>query len=48
MYCGNSPDMKKLVENGLMEFAGKAAWCPDEYFRLTKTGRELVDAFKGK
>ena len=44
MYCGGSPDMQKLVDAGLMEFAGKKAMVPDPYFRITAKGREALKA----
>lgn len=39
MYCGDSPDMQELVRLGYMASAGRVAWCPDEYFRITAAGR---------
>lgn len=41
-YCGDSPDMRKLVEMGLMESAGRKSFVPDEYFKLTAKGREVL------
>jgi hypothetical protein len=41
-YCGDSPNMQALVAAGLMVSLGKAAWCPDEYFGITKEGREAL------
>lgn len=41
MFCGDSEDMRILVEKGLMKSAGKAPFCPDEYFTITKKGEEL-------
>jgi len=43
-YCGDSPDMQKLVEAGLMVSAGKKSFVPDEYFRMTGLGRDIVRA----
>jgi len=43
-YCGDSPDMQKLVEAGLMVSAGKKSFVPDEYFRMTGLGRDIVCA----
>jgi len=40
LFCGDSPAMQELVEAGLMESAGRAGWCPDEFFRITPAGRE--------
>ena len=42
-YCGDSPDMQKLVELGLMESAGRLSFVPDEYFRLTSAGRRWME-----
>jgi len=42
LYCGDSPDMQKLVANGLMASAGKKSFCPDEYFRMTAKGRDFL------
>ena len=42
LYCGDSPDMQKLVEAGLMECAGQKSFVPDPYFRLTGKGREAL------
>ena len=42
LYCGDSPDMQILVAAGLMESAGKKSFVPDEYFRLTRKGRDLM------
>jgi len=48
IYCGDSADMQALVRLGYMASAGRVAWCPDEYFRITASGRrawqESVDA----
>lgn len=38
-YCGGSPDMDKLVEAGLMEYAGRKSFVPDPYYKLTVAGR---------
>lgn len=40
LFCGDFPAMQELVAAGLMESAGRVAWCPDEYFRITPAGRE--------
>lgn len=45
-YCGDSPDMRVLVAAGLMTSAGKAKWCPDEYFSLTQAGLDVVRAVR--
>jgi len=39
-YCGDSPDMQKLIEAGLMVSAGRKSFVPDEYFRITAAGYE--------
>ena len=41
-FCGDSEDMQELVKLGFMVSVGKVAFCPDEFFRLTKKGREAV------
>jgi len=41
-YCGDSPDMKELVQLGLMESAGIKSFVPDEYFKMTSKGREVL------
>lgn len=41
-YCGDSPDMQALVAGGLMKSAGRVSFAPDEYFRLTGAGSEVV------
>ena len=38
-YCGGGPDMDKLVEAGLMEYAGMKSFVPDPYYKLTGKGR---------
>ncbi len=42
LYCGDSPDMQMLVADGLMVSAGRKSFVPDEYFRLTSKGREVL------
>lgn len=42
LYCGGGPDMDVLVTAGLMESAGHKSFVPDEYFRLTRAGRERL------
>lgn len=45
LYCGGGKDMDALMAPVLMESAGRAAWSPDEYFRITGRGRvELREA----
>lgn len=44
-YCGDSDDMQELVRLGLMVSAGRKPFVPDEYFKLTSKGREVL---KGK
>jgi hypothetical protein len=34
--------MQKLVLMGLMESAGRVSFVPDEYFRLTPSGRDFL------
>ena len=42
LYCGDSPDMEKLVANGFMVSAGRKSFVPSEYFRMTGRGREAL------
>jgi hypothetical protein len=42
LYCGNSYEMSVLVQQGLMESAGRKACVPDEYFKLTARGRQAL------
>lgn len=42
LYCGDSPDMQKLIEAGLMVSAGCKSFVPDEYFRMTDKGHEVL------
>lgn len=41
-YCGDSEDMQKLIQLRLMKSAGWKPFVPDEYFALTKAGREYL------
>jgi hypothetical protein len=43
-YCGDSKEMQELVTAGLMEFAGMKSFVPDKYFKLTRAGREALQA----
>jgi len=45
-YCGNSKAMQELVEMGLMQSLGRVAWCPDEYFCMTKAGKAEMENVK--
>ena len=47
LYCGDSPDMQKLVEMGLMVSQGRKSFVPDEYFRMTGKGREALRKSNG-
>lgn len=42
LYCGDGPDVQKLVEAGLMECAGRKSFVPEPYFRLTSKGLEAL------
>ena len=44
LYCGDSPEMQSLVRMGYMVSAGKKAFCPDEYFRITSRGIQALNA----
>ena len=39
LFCGDCSVMQSLVAAGMMESAGRVSWCPDEYFRITPSGR---------
>ena len=41
-YCGDSPAMQQLVAAGLMVFAGRKSFVPDDYFQMTGAGREAL------
>ncbi len=41
-YCGDSPQMRELVADGMMYFAGRKSFVPDPYFALTNKGREAL------
>lgn len=43
-YCGGSREMEKLVTAGLMVCVGKASFCPDEYYQLTRAGTYLASS----
>ena len=43
-YCGDSNDLQELVRLGLMTSAGKKPFVPDEYFKLTSKGRQVLKA----
>ncbi len=44
-YCGETPEIRTLVNKGLMKSVGRVEWCPDEYFALTERGCDLLRAF---
>lgn len=48
LFCGDSEEMRELVEAGLMEYTGRLAWVPDKYFKLTKKGQFFFDTRKGQ
>jgi len=48
LYCGDSSDMQKLVEAGLMASQGRKSFVPDEYFCITAIGLEAIKNAKGK
>lgn len=47
LYCGDSPDMQELVSSGFMVSAGKTSFCPDEYFRITRKGKNALRDSRG-
>ncbi len=42
LYCGGGKTMDGLVASGLMQFAGRKSFVPDDYFRITSAGREAL------
>lgn len=42
LYCGGGTTMGQLVELGLMAPAGRKGFVPDEYFRLTEKGKQVL------
>jgi hypothetical protein len=42
-YCGDSPDMRELMAEGLMVSVGRKSFVPDEYFRITNKGRKALE-----
>ena len=43
-FCGDSDDMQRLIELGLMRYVGKTAFCPDRFFGITRSGRKVTAA----
>lgn len=41
-YCGGSPEMNDLVLLGLMVYAGRKSFVPDDYFTITGDGLSLI------
>lgn len=41
-FCGDSQEMQWLCNHGLMEFAYRKTFVPDNYYRLTEKGRKLL------
>ena len=44
-YCGDSPEMQELVEDGLMRSAGRKSFVPDEYFCITTKGKAALQSY---
>lgn len=42
LFCGDGPEMKQLCEFKLMESAGRKSFVPDEYFRITDEGNDVL------
>lgn len=42
-FCGDSPEMRDLCKVKLMESAGRKSFVPDEYFKLMKDGKSVLD-----
>ena len=46
LYLCDAPDvrdMTELVSLGLMKKVGKACCCPDQYFEITKAGKQALE-----
>lgn len=41
-YCGNSKDMEELCKKGLMQYVGRTNICPDEYYQITREGKNAI------
>ncbi len=41
-YCGGSGDMQNLISRGLMVRAGNKSFVPNDYFKLTELGRQIL------
>lgn len=44
-YCGGGKEMDTLVAAGFMQSAGRKSFVPDEYFRITSSGRAALRAY---
>jgi len=42
-FCGDSPDMQKLCEAGLMEYLGRKSFVPDPYYQITPAGKKACN-----
>lgn len=45
-YCGECPDVRRLVIMGLMRELGKVSWVPDPYFTITDEGIKALQEAK--
>ncbi len=48
LYCGGSAAMEALVARGMMERAGRKAFAPDPFYRITDRGRTALKAARWK
>lgn len=43
IFCGGSEDMNKLVDAGLIKYAGRKSFVPDPYYRVTPAGKQALN-----
>ena len=46
LYCGDSPDMQRLLQMELMELRGRKSYVPEPYFTLTLRGRAILQGLR--
>ena len=44
LFCGSTSEVIELVNSGYMLSAGKVGFHDDEYFSITRKGRELLSS----
>lgn len=42
LYCGDSKEMVELCEEGYMKCVGRKSFVPDQYYALTRKGKDLL------